>query len=129
MKKCIISLVLVMVMFLSVSAYASGVELTDDEMRCKIGLTLEEKLIMKASWGVIDTVKNYASVWYSGACVVVEFDFNIYEDVSPVDMKKHLTVVAEAFQFTDSRIVKVFYVDSRGKFIGHANKTSDVFLW
>ena len=121
-----IVLALVMVMFLSMSAHAAGVELTDDEIKCEVGLTLEEKLIMKASWEIIELIETHSTIWYSGIYVIVTFDYGVYEDTPNV--KESLAAMTHAFQYTDNRVIKVFYMDSDGRFIGHTNKELGVIL-
>ena len=132
MKKCIISLVLVMVMvvFISMSAHAGGIGLSEDESQCDIGLTSEEKLRMKAAWRIIELIEGNATVWYPCFYVIVRFDYSVYEDIfEESEVKEYLAIMAQAFQYTDDRVIRVFYMNPDGSFVGHADENSKVFLW
>lgn len=127
MKKCIISLILVMIMFLSVPMHAGGGGIglssgTDQKMQ---GPSLEE---VESSRRIIAMAEEHSKLFFTRNYAVVEFWFCIYD---LPEYKRYITIIVKAlYIIADSEcknLTRVFFLSLDKSLVGHADKGVIIF--
>ena len=113
MKEYIISLVLVMVMSISVSAYA--------------GETAEDEEI-KAARNIIAMAEEHAKIFSTRNHAIVEFWFCIYD---LPEYKRYITIIVKALyavaEAEGKNLNRIFFLNLDKSLVGHADKEVIIF--